>query len=551
MSGAETARSGTAGHPCDGAPRPTPAPVPDGQGGVSSGEVSVPPDASPLPVLISLQFLRAALRRRRILLFLGALLGLLAGAAFPLVVEAGGSATATLFLSHDPSAEPARAMSTDISLLTTRTVAERALKEAALPGTPEDLLASVTYESTTSDLLVLTMRGPTGVEAARRLDVLAEAYLDFRGTQVSAHSDAVIRGTGERIAALREQLDEQSALVASLSGGRDDGAGRLNEAISRRAQLTSQISALQETVQAETLSKSAILSASRVIDPAVPSPPRGMVRRGLYLVSGMIAGTAAVFACVVLLAIISDRIRLRSEVATALKAPVRASTGALAPPSLPRRAVGAGRAWRRRGLASLRTVAPAVQRELVADPEDRRLAVVSVDSPVEVCLVVATAALTLRDRAGAVHVVDLTVGGGLGAAMATVARHTGAEPLPVTRPGAVPSIASAPPPLAAPPERDRPPSLGPRDLLLIAADLDEGIGAEHLGDWCSRALVAVTSGRSGAERVRTAGEVLRAAGLQLRGALLLGAEPADHSCGVRPEPPPELAAGEPAERVAG
>ena len=478
-------------------------------------------------------------------LVVGALLGTLAGAAFPAVVPAGRSATTTLYLSHDPTADQARAMATDVSLLTTRAVAERSISALGLSLPPEDVLASVTAASATSDLLVITMTGPTAAEAARRLDALARVYLEFRGAQVSAPSDALIRGISQRITVMQTQLDAQSKIIAGLAGGRDDGSGRLNEAISRRAQLSAQISALQQTMQDEMLRRSAVVSASRVIDPAAAEPPGGLFRVVLYLVAGTIGGTAVVFAGIVLASITSDRIRLRVELAAALEAPVRATTGAVSPPSVVRRAVGGGRAWRRQGAVELRRAAHVVQRELVADREDRRLAVASVDCSKEVCLVVAAAALAVRPRVGTVHLVDLTVAGGLEPAMARLARDADADPIPVVRPRLVPSIAAAPPPLGDLPGEERPPVPGPGEVLLIAADLDEGIGAEHLGDWCRRVLVTVASGRSGVDRVRTAGDVVRAAGLRLGGSLLTGTEPWDHSSGVYPFPDADRA-GQPA-----
>ncbi|MDQ1288778.1 MAG: hypothetical protein QG622_2344, partial [Actinomycetota bacterium] len=92
---------------------PVPWDVPDTDAGSWSGGWSdgLPGDpARPLPVLIGLQYLRASLRRRWMVLVVGALLGTLAGAAFPAVVPAGRSATTTLYLSHDPTADQARAM---------------------------------------------------------------------------------------------------------------------------------------------------------------------------------------------------------------------------------------------------------------------------------------------------------------------------------------------------------------------------------------------------------------------------------------------------------
>jgi hypothetical protein len=66
----------------------------------------------------------------------------------------------------------------------------------------------------------------------------------------------------------------------------------------------------------------------------------------------------------------------------------------------------------------------------------------------------------------------------------------------------------------------------------VLADLNPSIGVEHLTAWTQRVVVAVTAGASSAERVRSAGSMLRTAGLELWCAVLLHAEAADESSGL-------------------
>ena len=71
---------------------------------------------------------------------LSAVLGLLAAAAFLVAFPALHEAQATLVLAHQPVDEPSRAMATDVSLLKTRTLAEKATANLGLTITPEDFL---------------------------------------------------------------------------------------------------------------------------------------------------------------------------------------------------------------------------------------------------------------------------------------------------------------------------------------------------------------------------------------------------------------------------
>src|SRR5262245_15623217 len=83
----------------------------------------------PLPTLVSLHFLRTALRRRWKVCVLCAALGLFLAAAFLVAVPPPYQAKAVLLLAHDPQVDAERAVSTDVSLLTTRTVAADAIEK--------------------------------------------------------------------------------------------------------------------------------------------------------------------------------------------------------------------------------------------------------------------------------------------------------------------------------------------------------------------------------------------------------------------------------------
>ena len=62
-----------------------------------------------------------------------------------------------MLLAHDPQVDPARAMVTDVGLVSTRTVALGTVSALGLSMTPDDLLRTVKVEPGTSDLLVLRM----------------------------------------------------------------------------------------------------------------------------------------------------------------------------------------------------------------------------------------------------------------------------------------------------------------------------------------------------------------------------------------------------------
>ena len=104
---------------------------------------------------------------------------------------------------------------------------------------------------------------------------------------------------------------------------------------------------------------------------------------------------------------------------------------------------------------------------------------------------------------------------------------------PVLRPRGIPALAGGAADLRAVGHQDgSPPSLERDDVTLVLGDLDPSVGADYLRVWTDRVIVVVTAGRSSAERVRTAADLVRIAGLEMRVAALLRTERTDDSSGV-------------------
>jgi hypothetical protein len=72
------------------------------------------------------------------------------------------------------------------------------------------------------------------------------------------------------------------------------------------------------------------------------------------------------------------------------------------------------------------------------------------------------------------------------------------------------------------------------DVVLALVVLDPAVGAEHVARWCRSAVAVLRTGRTSATRARATGELLRAAGIDLRSAVLMGADATDDSVGTVP-----------------
>jgi uncharacterized protein involved in exopolysaccharide biosynthesis len=488
----------------------------------------------PLPTLVSLHFLRSALRRRWVACVLSAALGLLAAAVFLVAFPPSHKAEAVLVLAHDPQVDPERAISTDVSLLTTQSVAAQTITKLGLTMTAYEFLSTVTAVPESSDIMSLTLTAPTDEEAVRRLDALTSTYLLFRAEQLALQSTVVVDGMTRRIAELQAEAAELTERIDELLAADESAESDLSDVIAERTKLTTQIDTLEQSVLEATL-RNASIASSRVIDAAAVEPG-GMKRRSvLTLASGLIGGAALGCGTVLFLAITSDRLRRRFDVAAALEVTVPISVRRIAPLPRPWRRFPYLRAIEARRADERRRLAREIEMELPGPGQWGRLAVACIDNADDVRFALATAGLSLAADGCGVILIDLTEQGGLDDAVQELMFGQSVERPTVLRPRGIPALADNAADLRAvghEDEEEDPPSPDLADVSLILADLDPSVGADHFTAWTERVIVVVTSGLSSVERVRTAGDMVRSAGLDLHFAALLQADSTDVSSGL-------------------
>ena len=509
---------------------------------VEDGEPDNGSAAVASPSLVSLHFLRSALRRRWKVWVSIAVACMLLGAAWNVVVPAKGVGTVTLLLSHDPATDATTAMETDISLLRTRTVAQSVIDDLGLPVTTEELQATITATDVTPTVLVIDVAAPDDASALTRVRALSKAYLAFRGTQLESQSNALIDGYQEQIDGLKKQASDLTQKYNALSAAGPERQSEATEALTERSSVGAEIGRLQQLVEDTALQSHAIVEASHELDPPSTVPRSTLRRLVLTVGSGLIGGLALGIGLVLFQALTSTRLRRREEVALALAAPVRVSAGRI------RR----GTPWRRRGRRSAREVDVLVHglESAVTPRKGRRVAlgVLAVDDSQDAALVVSTLAVRLAVTGRSVFLVDLSRGGRLGRtvarAMARARHEVGPREPEVFRPEREPVLARGP--LATSPAawsalpEDHPSRAAwdAADVVLTLGEVDPAVGVDHLATWVTRVVLLVAAGRSSAERLRTVGELVRASGLDLAFAMMLEADPTDESSGLVAQPEP-------------
>jgi capsular polysaccharide biosynthesis protein len=491
--------------------------------------------ARPLAALVSFHYLRRAVRRRWLRCLLPAALGLLMAAGFLVLKPTVPAASTALFLAHDDRADPSSAMATDISLLGTHTVAERTVQALGLPISPGTLVGSLTATDTGStQILQVTMTAPTEAEAVRRLEVLTAVYLQFRAKKVTAQTSVLIQGYDKRIRDLQSKVENLTSQIRTLSSRGVAGADAMSDVITERSSANTQLTGLRQLAEQAQLQQDSVVIASKAIEPPIPVSTGRLRRLVLVLASGLIAGLALGFMLVVLQAILSDRLWLRVEVASALDAPVPLSVRRIAPlPWFLRVCLFLPAVRRRRARRD-------VERQLMADTivqrvraanQRRSLAIVCMGNSQEARFGVLAAGVALQRTGRPALIVDLTSTGGVAPALGRLVDTASVDRPEVFRPDVVPSLTRGPADLEAADWDHVALAKARNAFTLVLADLDPAVGVDHLHAWTDDVIVAITAGASSVELVRTAGETIRSSGLRLHAAVLLRAPRDDCSWG--------------------
>jgi uncharacterized protein involved in exopolysaccharide biosynthesis len=486
----------------------------------------------PTATLVSLHFVRTALRRRLLVCLLSAAAGLLAAGAF-IFAFPSHTAQASLVLTHSSDADTTQTMATDVSLLKTRTVASMTTARLGLTAAPDEFLQSVKVEQLSSDLLAVRISAPTDAEAVRRLTALTSIYLEFRAKQLSLQSKIVVDGMQENIKKLQAEVKDLSRRIAELTAANSSSAttSTVSDMISQRAYLQDRIEALQQAVEDATLRNSAVVASSRVLDPPAAEPALAKRTVALGLMSGLIGGAALGSGTVLFFAITSDRLRRRADVAAALEVAVPVSVGRIAELRTGWRRLPPLHVLNRHRADERQRMAHAIEQEL---PQGRgRLAVAGIDNADEVAFAVAAAAERLAARDRSITIIDLSEHPNRGLRFAP--STAGSSDPTVLRPRGLPALAHGAADLLAVGQWDtgeNTPLPQLTDGTLVLADLDPAVGADYLTAWADRVILVVTAGRTSVEKVRTVGDQVRAAGLDLRFAILMHTERTDDSSGT-------------------
>ena len=501
------------------------------------------------PALVSLGFIKAAIRRSARFLIVAAVVGLLLGPAVYVMSPHPYQATATVLLTHGPNEDVQSAAVNNQAIAETPAVAGLAMHDLGLQESVSSFLTTYTATSVTDRLLTVIASAPSGNQAVLRANAVASAFLKFRADEMQSELNQVMQSLNQQISQAKQLISTTGAQISQLASqpSTPTQQAQLSTLRAERTNATDTLTTLQQTITANQSTTqpatTAALKGSQILSVAQASHSR-LKSLIIYALVGLILGFALGLAIVIIRALVSDRLRQRDDIAYALDAPVKLSIGTLRGrrwlPALPGQAA-------KRNLDMGRVVAYLQGSVPGSTRAQDGLAVVAVDNAPVVARAVAALATSYASQGHRVVAADLSSG----AHMAHLCGVKSSGVHEVSQNGVSFVIAV--------PERDDPAPVGPlravtsssgpaqagdalvascasADLLLTLVTLDPALGGDHLATWATKAVVVVSAGQSSTERVHGVGEMIRLAGTRLDSIVLIGADKSDQSLGLTPSP---------------
>ncbi|WP_208297766.1 Wzz/FepE/Etk N-terminal domain-containing protein [Actinophytocola oryzae] len=272
------------------------------------------PETSQPQHLLDFTRLWTAIRRGRRLWVAFALLGFLGGGVLTVLVPPAPTAVVQILVVHeeDSPADGGSLIRTDVSLLMTSRIAGLAAKRLKIDEQPEDFLKDYEGVAVTNSILQITVKAPSGAEAARRAKGLAEAFIADHVGRVQAGATAEAKAYTDQQAQVQKDLDGVNAQISGAEAAQNNrnnndddednadapqpNAANLDTLYARRAELSNQITQLTQQAQQAGLGAPRVAAGTQIVDE--PRPVRvslkttGATNGGIGLVLGLVVGVA-------------------------------------------------------------------------------------------------------------------------------------------------------------------------------------------------------------------------------------------------------------------
>ncbi|MFE1773061.1 Wzz/FepE/Etk N-terminal domain-containing protein [Streptomyces sp. NPDC059008] len=282
-------------------------------------------ESSAAAPLLDLQGLVVAVRRRRRLWCSVALLGLLVGAAMAVVLLPPPTAATKVLVAHqeDQPNDTGTLIRTDVELLGTTRIAERALRILKSPEKPEDFMREYQGTGLTNNLLQIEVTGDSEAEAVARAGALAEAFVADHVKRMREAAKAEAKALLDQRDRMRNELAEVNKAIGDRSPGNDPKASASIESLfARRAELNARITDFAQRAEDARVGTPQLVAGTQIVD--APRPVRHSLPKAAVTNAGigLLLGLALGLAVAAVGAVVADRPVLRREIAANLGASV-------------------------------------------------------------------------------------------------------------------------------------------------------------------------------------------------------------------------------------
>jgi capsular polysaccharide biosynthesis protein len=442
--------------------------------------------------ILGVRELKSALRRRRRMWLGTAAAGLLVGAALHVVVPRSYKAISNLYLVEAPGSSPSAAMANEVSLLQTRAVAQQAASLLPDHRSTQSVASSYKGLASSGSILSVIAKAKSPADAVALDNAVAKAFLGVRSDELKRETGIVVAGLQSQIGSLRGQTNPSD-----------------------------QISQLQSGISAAELGSRSSIDGSFVLDPGAAVRVSTKKATVLDMLAGLIAGLAVGCGFVLIKEMLSDRARRREDVGAALGVNIELSVARSRSRPTAR--------WRRKA-GRPGSTATMIERRLRAHLDsapDRSLAVFVVEAERVAALAISQLAASLASEGRTVVLLDMAKGRPIARLFHLKARR---EPLHrVDLHGhSFTAVVTPDDPAQGVGSLDQ----APFDDVLVLASLDPALGVEHVATWAREAVAIVRAGKATHVGLNGASRMIRQAGIALRSAILVGADPDDDSVGL-------------------
>lgn len=286
-------------------------------------------ESSAATPLLDLQALVVSVRRRRRLWSSLALIGLLIGATLAVLRPPPPAAVAKLLVAHqeDQPNDTGTLIRTDVEVLQTTRIADKALRSLKSSERPEDFMQDYRGTGLTNNLLQIDVTADSDAEAVARAKALADAFVADHVRRMREAAKAEAKALSDQRDRMRTELAKVNETIGDRSPETDpqtdpEAAAGIESLYARRAELTSRIADFDLRAEEARMGTPKVVAGTQIVD--APRAVEHSLSKALVTNAaiGLVLGLVIGLAVAAVGAVVADRPVLRREIAANLGASV-------------------------------------------------------------------------------------------------------------------------------------------------------------------------------------------------------------------------------------